>query len=139
MHKKKGLIKYHGKVFDIRPALLESHCTVFPSYYAEGMANVLLESAASARPIITTNMPGCGETVNDGSTGYIVNKKDPIDLALKLERFILMPNEEREKMGILGRKKMELEFNRDIVIKAYLKEIYEYVSPQITEKSKIRW
>lgn len=126
---KEGVIKYHGKTFDTTQYIKRTHCTVFPSYYAEGMANVLLESASSARPIITTNRPGCGETVEDGVTGFIVKEKDYLDLANKIERFILMPYDKKKEMGLNGRSKMEKEFNRDIVIDAYEEEIKKILSP----------
>lgn len=119
----KGHIKYHGKLFDVLPLLRRSHCTVFPSYYAEGVANVLLESAASGRPVITTAMPGCGEAVDDGVTGFVVKERDSGDLVEKIERFISLPHERKVEMGLNGRKKMEREFNRDIVIDAYVEEI----------------
>ena len=122
-HQRNGYIKYHGKLFDIKPLLLKSHCTVFPSYYAEGMANVLLESAASARPIITTNLPGCGETVEGGKTGYVVKHQDSSDLISKIEKFILLPFEEKKNMGLNGRAKMEKEFDRNIITDAYINEI----------------
>lgn len=118
-----GIIKVHGKVFNVSDFIKNSHCSVFPSYYAEGMANVLLESAASGRPLITTDMPGCGEAVDDGITGYIVKPRDAKDLEQKVERFILLTYEEKRTMGIAGRQKMEKEFDRRIVIDAYISEI----------------
>lgn len=120
-----GIIHYHGKVYDLHDILSHTHCTVLPSYYPEGMANVLLESAASGRPVITTTLPGCGETVDDNVTGFTVKEKDPVDLMKKMEKFLDLSQEEKEKMGIEGRKKMEREFNRDIVTREYLKEIRE--------------
>lgn len=118
-----GDVVVYGKMFDIRPVLEMSHCTVFPSYYAEGMANVLLESAASARPLITTDMPGCRETVEDGVTGLIIRPRDVEDLKEKIRMFIGMSHSEREKMGLEGRRKMEREFSREIVVDAYVEEI----------------
>ena len=47
-----------------------AHCTIHPSYYPEGISNVLLESEASGRPVITTDRAGCRETVEDGVTGF---------------------------------------------------------------------
>lgn len=120
---KQGIINYYCKQFDIQPFIRQSNCTVFPSYYAEGMANVLLESAACARPIITTALPGCGETVDDNVSGYIVKERDSVDLASKLEKFILLSDNKKKMMGIMGRKKMEKEFDREIVIDAYVSEI----------------
>ena len=121
-------VKVHGKVFNVSDFIRDSHCTVFPSYYAEGMANVLLESAASGRPIITTSLPGCGETVDDGVTGYIVNPRDTNDVAEKIRKFISLSHKEKEAMGLAGRKKMERQFDRRIVVNAYIDEIDEILS-----------
>ena len=96
---------------------------VFPSYYPEGMANVLLESAAMGRPIITTDCPGCGETVDDGASGYIVKPRDVDSLVEAMEKFILLTDKEKFEMGLAGRKKMESEFDREIVIKSYMRNI----------------
>lgn len=124
----KGVIKYHGKLRDLHPLLKEIHCTVLPSYYPEGMANILLESSASARPIITTGLPGCAETVEDNVTGYVVKEKDVDSLVKAIEKFIELPWEEKEKMGIKGRHKMEREFDRRIVVDKYLDRIEKILS-----------
>ena len=77
-----------------------SSCMVLPSYYPEGMNNVLLESAASGRPIITTSRSGCGEIVDDAVTGFLVKEKDAGDLVCKIEKFLSMSFEERKAMGL---------------------------------------
>lgn len=118
----------HGKVIDVRPILKEMHCTVFPSYYPEGMANVLLESAAAGRPIITTDCPGCAETVEDGVSGFIVKPRDSKSVADAMERFIALHPAEKENMGLKGRMKMEREFDRQIVIDSYLTQINSILS-----------
>ena len=84
-----------------------------------------MEACASGRPIITTNRPGCREVVESGKNGFVVEEKNAADLYDKIEQFILMPNEEKKSMGLYGRKKVENEFNRQIVIEAYMKEINE--------------
>ena len=94
-----------------------------PSYYPEGMSNVLLEGAASARPIIATDRAGCRETVEDGVTGFLMPVQDEESLVNALKRFMQMTPEQRKTMGLAGRKKMECEFDRKIVVKAYLEEI----------------
>ncbi len=119
----RGIIKYHGLQSDIKPFLERSHCTIHPTYYPEGMSNVLLESSASGRPIITTNKSGCKEIVDDGVNGFIVTEKDSNDLIDKVEKFIQLSNQERKVMGLAGRKKVENEFDRNIVINEYLKAI----------------
>ena len=98
-------------------------CIVLPSYYPEGQSNVLLEGAASGRPLITTDHPGCREAVTDGITGYLVQKKNQEDLYRKALIVYEMPLDIREAMGINGRKKMEKEFDRNIVINAYKKRL----------------
>lgn len=116
---KDGYIIYHGRVNNIPDYQKMSHCTVLPSYYPEGICNVLLEAAASGRPVITTDHPGCREAVNDGETGYWVKPNNTADLVEKIEHFLRLSNEERSVMGQKGRAKMEREFDRKIVVDAY--------------------
>ena len=118
-----GVVIYHGPVGDVRPLVGMAHCTVHPSFYPEGMSNVLLESCAAGRPIITTDRPGCGEIVDDGVDGYVIKQQDTADLVEKLEKFIQLPIEKKKAMGLAARKKVEIEFDRQIVVNAYLEEI----------------
>ena len=119
----KGTVIYHGHVSDIAAIHAVSACTVHPTFYPEGMSNVLLESCACGRPIITTDRPGCREIVEDGVNGYVVRQQDSADLIEKLESFLALPWEKRRDMGLAGRAKVEREFNREIVIGKYLDEI----------------
>lgn len=118
----KGIINYLGTTSDVRPYLKDVHCTIMPSYH-EGMSNVNLESAANGRPVITTDVPGCKETVDDGVTGIIIKAKDSGSLIEGVERFLAMSHEQKKQMGLEGRKKVEREFDRQIVVKAYLEAI----------------
>ena len=118
-----GVVVYHGMVRDVRPILARTHCTIHPSYYPEGLSNVLLESAASARPIITTDRSGCREVIEDGVNGYVVKQKDSDDLTEKIERFMSLTWEERRDMGLAGRAKVEREFDRQIVVEKYIEEL----------------
>lgn len=118
------VINYLGVTSDVRPFLKDVHCTIMPSYH-EGMSNVNLESAANGRPVITTNVPGCRETVDDGVTGFYCEAKSGKSLIDAVERFIALPWEKKKKMGENGRKKVEKEFDRNIVVKAYLDAINE--------------
>lgn len=122
-YEKRGIIRYHGMVADTREYLAHAHCTIHPSYYPEGISNVLLESAACARPVITTNRSGCRETVEDGVTGFLFEPRDRRQLYACVRRFLQMDNGDREKMGLAGRRKMEREFDREIVVEAYMEEI----------------
>ena len=115
-----GIVIYHGRQMDVRPYIGKAWCTVHPSYYPEGMSNVLLESCAAGRPIITTDRPGCGEIVDDGMNGFIVKQRDGLDVAEKIEQFIKLPYEKKCEMGLAARRKVEKEFDRNIVVKAYL-------------------
>jgi len=117
----KGIIIYHGLVDDVKKYYQECHCVVLPSFHPEGISNVLLEAAATGRAIITTNHFGCKETVDDGVNGFLVNKKDKEDLYCKIDKFISMSFEVKEKMGINGRQKVEKDFDREIVVNNYLK------------------
>lgn len=119
----KGIIIYHGLVKDMRKMYEVASCVVLPSYYPEGQSNVLLEGAASGRPLITTDHPGCKEAVDDARTGFLVKKRDKEDLYKKILSIYEMPNDVRIAMGRNGRKKMEKEFDRNIIIAAYKKRL----------------
>ena len=119
-----GII-YHGHSNCVGDFITRCCCTVHPTYYPEGMSNVLLESGAVARPIITTDRSGCREIVDDGINGFIVNKQDSDDLTQKLLTFLAMPWDMRKDMGLAGRAKIEGEFDRRIVVDKYLTEIDE--------------
>lgn len=114
---------YHGMIKNIETVLENVHCTVHPTYYPEGLSNVLLESCACARPIITTDRAGCREVVVDGVNGFVVKQKDSQDLIEKIERFLSLSYEEKRNMGLAGRDKVEKEFDRNIVINKYFEEI----------------
>ena len=118
-----GYIVYHGQQKDMTSFLKQAACIVHPSYYPEGMSNVLLEGAASARPIIATDRAGCRETVEDGVTGFLIPIKNEQALIEALEKFMQMTPQQRKAMGLAGRAKMEREFDRRLVVQAYWEEI----------------
>lgn len=120
-----GIVAYRGSQKDVKPFIARAHATIHPSTYGEGMSNVLLESASSGRFLITTNNPGCQETVDDYKTGYIYQGGDVDALVSTIERFLALPNSQRKQAGELGRKRMEEKFSRKIVVKAYKEEISE--------------
>jgi len=124
----KGVIKYHGMVRDVREILKRTHCTILPTYYPEGLSNVLLESAACGRPIITTNRAGCREVVDDEVNGYVIEQQNSQDLIDKIEKFINLDYESKKRMGLAGRRKVEAQFDRKIVVDAYFKEINSIVN-----------
>lgn len=114
---------YHGLVKDIAAIHKVTHCTVHPTYYPEGMSNVLLEACASGRPIITTDRAGCREIIDDGVNGFVVKQQDSDDLIDKLEKFINLSYEQKKAMGLAARAKVEKEFDRRIVVQKYLDEL----------------
>ena len=120
---KQNIVMYRGNQKDVKPFIARAHATVHPSIYGEGMSNALLESAASGRPLITTDNPGCRETVNDGETGFVYHGGSVDELVERIEAFLSMPNEQRRQMGERGREKVSKEFSRAIVVNAYLEEI----------------
>lgn len=122
-YQEKGIIQYHGMVQDTRDFLKFAHCTIHPSFYPEGISNVLLESAACCRPVITTDRSGCKDTVDDGITGFVFPQRDTDALIDRVERFLALSNEEKQQMGISGRKKVEKEFDRQIVVDKYMEEL----------------
>lgn len=128
---KSGYIKYHSEQKDMIPFFQMAHCIVHPSYYPEGMSNVLLEAAAHCRPIIATDRAGCRETVDDGKSGFVIPIKDEDKLVEALEKFLSMSWEDRKNMGLAGRKKIEREFDRQIVVKTYVEEIERAVKQSI--------
>lgn len=125
----KGVVKYLGTSDDVRKDIETANCVVLPSY-REGTPRTLLEAAAMARPIITTDAVGCREVVDDGINGYLCNVRDADDLAKKMEQMLALSPEQRKAMGLRGRAKMEAEFDEQIVINRYLTAIAATVQPR---------
>lgn len=114
-----GIITYHGLVSNMAEVYQSCHCLIHPSYH-EGMANVLLEAAATGRAIIASNIPGCQEAINDGVNGYVFKVKDVASLTEAIEKFIRLTTEEKVLMGKAGRQLMEERFDRRKVIAKYI-------------------
>ncbi len=117
---KKGHIVYHGLQKDMTPFYEKCSCFLYPSYYPEGMSNVLLEAAACGRPVIAANRSGCREIVDNNVTGYIVKVNDTQSVIQAVEKFLKLSPEQRKQMGLAGRKKVEVQFDRQIVVEKYL-------------------
>jgi len=86
------LIEWPGQVKDVRPWIERSSVFVLPSYYREGKPRTIQEAMAMGRPVITTNAPGCRETVHDGVNGFLIPVHDCDALARSMERFIEDPD-----------------------------------------------
>lgn len=116
----KGIANFHGFREETRPWYGMAHCVVLPSYH-EGMSNVLLEASSMGRPVITSNIPGCREAVEEGKTGFLCQVKDQESLYEKMKEFLLLPDEEKRQMGINARKYMEQYFDKKKVVEQTLK------------------
>ena len=113
-----GLFNFWGKLDDVKPAIAASSIYVLPSY-REGTPRTVLEAMAMGRPIITTDAPGCRETVIDGYNGYLVPVKAVEELAAAMERFIVNP-ELIIEMGKASRQLVEEKFDVDAVNQSML-------------------
>ncbi len=114
-----GWLRYHGLQSDVRPFIEKCHCFLLPSWH-EGMANTNLECAASGRPVITSNIHGCLEAVENGVTGYLCEKQNADDLYDTMKHFCQLPYEKRKAMGLAGRKRMEEIFDKRKVVQETL-------------------
>ena len=123
-----GVVDYLGPTDDVRPCLGHADCVVLPSY-REGVPRTLLEAAAMARPVITTDAPGCRDTVVDGKTGFLCRTADASDLAEKILRFIAMTPDARLAMGQYGRTFIEKNFDEQLVIQSYLNLVEKLQAP----------
>lgn len=117
-----GVVKYHGYQSDMKPFYAMASCVALPSYH-EGMSNVLLEAAASGRPLITSDIPGCREAVEDGVSGYLCPAKDADALYEAMRRFAALPVEQRSEMGRCGRERMEQQFSKTAVVAETIKHL----------------
>ena len=114
-YEKDGWLHYHGFHKDVRPFIKQAHCFVLPSWH-EGMANTNLECAAMGRPVITSNIHGCMEAVEDGVSGYLFECKNVDSLYEKMKLFTELSYEQRKNMGLAGRKRMEEIFDKKKVV-----------------------
>jgi len=118
-----GVVEWWGHVNDMRTAYRAAHIVVLPSYYREGLPKVLLEAAATSRPVITTDAPGCRDALIDGETGYLVPVKDSVVLINKISS-LLNDRKRRVTMGKAGRKLVEAKFSDKQIVRDTLK-VYE--------------
>ncbi|XKH50446.1 glycosyltransferase family 4 protein [Chryseomicrobium palamuruense] len=115
------IIKFHGLKSDVKGYIKDAHVIINPSYH-EGMSNVLLEASASGRPLLASNIPGCKEIVSENVNGFLFKPKDINSMVEAIENFINISYQSKLYMGIKAREKVGNEFNREIVVKEYLKE-----------------
>ena len=113
-----GAIRYLGYAGDVGSVMRKSDCIVLPSYH-EGMSRVLMEACAMGKPIITSDISGCRETVEDGRNGYLVPPMDKVALTDAIRRFLYLSDDARSRMGLYSRQLAESRFDVRDVIKVY--------------------
>lgn len=118
-----GTIIYHGMIRDVSGFMKKMNCIIHPTYYPEGLSNVLLEASATGRPIITTDRSGCREVVDDGINGYMIPQQDSQKLIEAIEKFMELSINDQKSMGLAAREKVVREFDRQIVVEKYLNEM----------------
>lgn len=122
-YESQGVITYLGFQKDITTWIQKCHCTILPSHGGEGIPNVLLETAAMGRVCIASDINGSRDVIEEGVTGYLFNAKKSSDLIKKVSTFLETDYENKREMGLAGRRKVENEFDRNIVIDNYIKEL----------------
>ena len=120
---KEGVVNYLGETTDVRPYIDEADCVVLPTFYKEGISRILLEAAAMGKPIIASDQVGCREVIEDGISGFLCPPKDTSALVQRMERIILMEENERYRMGWKGREKVIKEFDESLIIDTYLSKL----------------
>ena len=126
-----GVVEYLGETDDVRRFIAEASCVVLPSY-REGAPRTLIEAAAMARPVITTDVPGCRSVVRDGETGFLCAVKDPQSLAVACLKVVSLSAEARREMGQRGRWLMEREYDQSIVVGKYRAAIAQVLGARVT-------
>ena len=114
-----GAIDYLGPVEDVRPHIAAATVIVLPSY-REGLPRSLLEGAATGRPLIATDVPGCREVVENGINGLLCEVRNAQSLADAMRTFIQMPVDKRSEMGLAARSTVEKRFSEERVLQAYI-------------------
>jgi glycosyltransferase involved in cell wall biosynthesis len=114
-----GLIEYAGTTDDVRPFIAAATVFVLPSTYREGVPRSTLEAMAMGRAIVTTDAPGCRETVRHGENGFLVAKHDLHGLVAALCRFAAEPELART-MGAASRRLAETRFDDRVVNRAMI-------------------
>jgi len=112
------IVTYLGMSDDVASHIASVDCVVLPSY-REGLSRVLLEAASMAKPLITTDVPGCRELVDDNINGYLCEVKNSTSLAKAMQKMIGLSEIERQEMGRKGREKVIAQFDEKLVIAKY--------------------
>ncbi|MCB0685735.1 MAG: glycosyltransferase, partial [Saprospiraceae bacterium] len=129
-------IEYLGFEKDVRNVIRECDVVVLPSYYPEGVPRVLQEGMAMGKPIVTADMPGCREAIDQGVNGILVPPRDAKALFDAFEFFYALSPQERIRMGRAGRMKAISEFDEKISNHQYLELISSILNVTQPTKNK---
>ncbi len=121
-YEKEGIIHLVGYQKVMHPFYKEAWAVVMPSYH-EGMSNVVLEAAATGRPVLASDISGCREGVEEAVTGFVFLPRDKDSLFATIQKFLALSYEKKAQMGHKAREKMEQEFDRQQVVNSYMDEI----------------
>jgi glycosyltransferase involved in cell wall biosynthesis len=108
---------------DVRPAVAAADCVVLPSYYPEGTPRSLLEALAMGKAIITTDMPGCRDVVEEGGNGYLCTPRDVSSLRHAMERYAAAAPADRCMMSARSRALAETRYDEAFVVAKYLEAL----------------
>lgn len=115
-----GDVEYLGVTDDVRPFIEDTHCVVLPSYYNEGLPRILMEAASMGRAVITTDMPGCRDSVVSGKTGFICKPKNVESLVAAVQDLLFLSTDSLVTMGKQGRKLTVERFDERVKVDMYL-------------------
>lgn len=127
---REGVIQYAGSAADVRAAISEADCIVLPSY-REGLPRVLLEGAAMGKPLIATDVPGCRSVVQDSVNGFLCEARSGASLAQAILKFSRLGDIARARMGEAALKKVNDEYDENIVIDEYLSALDAVLGPSL--------
>jgi len=121
----KKIIQYLGfnNSNELKKIIIKSHCVVLPTFYNEGTPKILLEAMSLKRPIITSNISGCIDLVQNNKNGYLCKIKDSLDLINNLKKFLLLKHSSKINFGLYSRQIVEKKYDEKIVINEYLNQI----------------
>ena len=114
-----GIVEYLGHSDSVKEEIDKVDAVVLPSY-REGLSRVLLEASSMEKPIITTDVPGCRDVVDDGVNGYLVNVKDSLELAEAIKKMVDLSKGDLENMGREGRNKVVNNFSQQQIVDQYM-------------------
>lgn len=130
---KEHVLIYEGFTDDVRQYLARADCFVYPSYYNEGIPRSLLEACSMQLPVITTDNTGCRDLIIDGFNGFLCNKRDPGNLAVKMEAMLKLDAIQRATMGKNGRNIVEAKYSMSRIVTVYLTTIMDYFNDRVVK------